>query len=394
MLVERSPDMVVALLAIWKAGFAYVPLDPTPSAGPAQLHPLQRRRFGRGHWRLLRGAAHFRRRGGCRSGEGAMGHRGQASGAAGRERESGGVCLPDLHVGIDRGSERAWRSPIAPWSICCPASRDRPGVGRTDTLLAITTIAFDIAALELFAPLLVGGTVAIARREDVSDGSRLLAALDRSEATILQATPASWRLLLEAGFRSRPGFKMLCGGEALPRELADQLLDGGGALWNMYGPTETTVWSSCGEVAGWKRSDHHWSAHRQHAAACSRPLRPASAIRRAWSAPYRRRRRRQGVFPAGRIDRREIHPRPVQVKRRGCTALAMFARRLPSGEIQVLGRADTQIKLRGFRIELEEIEAVLSRSVGAAAVALREDIAGQADAGGLSGGDFGARAVG
>ena len=147
-------------------------------------------------------------------------------------------------TGAPKGVEVTHRSLV---NLLCSVAH-RPGVGRTDTLLAITTIAFDIAALELFTPLLVGGTVAIARREDVSDGNRLLAAIDRSGATILQGTPASWRLMLEAGFRSRPGFKMLCGGEALPRDLADRLLEGGGALWNMYGPTETTVWSSCGEV--------------------------------------------------------------------------------------------------------------------------------------------------
>ena len=115
-------------------------------------------------------------------------------------------------TGAPKGVEVTHRSLV---NLLCSIAH-RPGVGRTDTLLAITTIAFDIAALELFTPLLVGGTVAIARREDVSDGNRLLAAIDRSGATILQGTPASWRLLLEAGFRSRPGFKMLCGGEALP----------------------------------------------------------------------------------------------------------------------------------------------------------------------------------
>ncbi len=77
------------------------------------------------------------------------------------------------------------------------------------------------------------------------DGFKLLARLETVGATVMQATPASWRLLLEAGFRAKPGFKMLCGGEALPRELADRLLEGAGELWNMYGPTETTIWSSC-----------------------------------------------------------------------------------------------------------------------------------------------------
>ena len=245
-LADRSPDMVIALLAIWKAGFAYVPLDPA--------HPQARLRY------VLSDA----------------GVSGVVSSLAaklelpsdlavvdlGSERlaiESRPAVAPDANTnaestayliytsgstGAPKGVEVAHRSLV---NLLCSIAH-RPGVGRTDTLLAITTIAFDIAALELFTPLLVGATVAIARRDEVSDGNRLLAAIGRSGTTIMQGTPASWRLLLEAGFRSRPGFKMLCGGEALPRELADRLLEGGGALWNMYGPTETTVWSSCGEV--------------------------------------------------------------------------------------------------------------------------------------------------
>src|SRR5262249_43118581 len=123
-----------------------------------------------------------------------------------------------------------------------------PGMSRDDVLLAVTTISFDIAGLELYLPLTVGGKVVIAEREEVLDGFVLLLHMEQCGATMMQATPATWRMLLEAGFHAKPGFKMLCGGEAVPRELANRLLQGAGTLWNMYGPTETTIWSSCTQL--------------------------------------------------------------------------------------------------------------------------------------------------
>src|SRR5205814_2057908 len=106
-----------------------------------------------------------------------------------------------------------------------------PGLSADDVLLAVTTISFDIAGLELFLPLTVGGQVVIAESDEIIDGFVLLQHLERDGVTAMQATPATWRMLLEAGFRGTPGFKMLCGGEALPRELANRLLEGAGELW-------------------------------------------------------------------------------------------------------------------------------------------------------------------
>jgi amino acid adenylation domain-containing protein len=374
-LADRSPDMVIALLGIWKAGFAYVPLDPD--------HPPARLRY------ILSDA--------CVSGV-------VSSLAAARPELPSDLTVVDLRserqaidsrpavapdadtnaeaiayliytsgsTGAPKGVEVTHRSLVNMlWSIA-----HRPGVGRTDTLFAITTIAFDIAALELLTPLLVGATVAIARRDELSDGNRLLAAVERSRATIMQGTPASWRLMLEAGFRSRPGFKMLCGGEALRRDLADRLLEGGGVLWNMYGPTETTVWSSCGEI--FAENDpitigqpiantqlHVLDRYDQPV-----PFGVPGQLHIGGDGVAK------GYFRRDAMTAEKFFPDPFRLSPK-LYRTGDVARRLPSGEIQILGRADTQIKLRGFRIELEEIEAVLSRSVGAAAVALREDIAGK-----------------
>ena len=114
--------------------------------------------------------------------------------------------------------------------------------------LAVTTISFDIAALELFLPLITGAKLVLADRDEVQDGRSLLVRLAESAATAMQATPSAWRLLLDTGWRSSRNFKILCGGETLSRHLADQLLDGGASLWNLYGPTETTIWSTIAKV--------------------------------------------------------------------------------------------------------------------------------------------------
>ena len=114
--------------------------------------------------------------------------------------------------------------------------------------LAVTTISFDIAALELYLPLITGAKLVLASRDEALDGKLLLDRLTECGATAMQATPSAWKLLLDAGWRGSRNFKILCGGEALSRQLADQLLEGGASLWNLYGPTETTIWSTIAKV--------------------------------------------------------------------------------------------------------------------------------------------------
>ena len=128
------------------------------------------------------------------------------------------------------------------------AMRHEPGLAAEDVLAAVTTISFDIAALELYLPLISGAQVVVLERQATSDGALLSEALNAHEASVMQATPATWRMLIDSGWRGRTGLKMLCGGEALSRILADELLQRGASLWNMYGPTETTIWSSTYEV--------------------------------------------------------------------------------------------------------------------------------------------------
>ena len=124
-----------------------------------------------------------------------------------------------------------------------------PGMSTGDTIVAIATCAFDIAALELWLPLITSARTVIAPREVASDGRRLAELIARSSASVMQATPATWQMLIDSGWSGGPGLVALCGGgEALPPRLADALLARTTALWNMYGPTETTVWSTIARV--------------------------------------------------------------------------------------------------------------------------------------------------
>src|SRR5262249_38576903 len=126
--------------------------------------------------------------------------------------------------------------------------RKRPGLSSGDVLLAVTTLSFDIAGLELFLPLIVGATVVIAARGTALDGRQLAREIESRGVTVMQATPAGWRVLIDSGWSGCARLKALCGGEALPRDLARMLLPRVGSLWNMYGPTETTIWSAVHQV--------------------------------------------------------------------------------------------------------------------------------------------------
>ncbi|HET9651607.1 MAG TPA: amino acid adenylation domain-containing protein, partial [Usitatibacter sp.] len=251
-----------------------------------------------------------------------------------------------------------------------------PGMAAGDVLVAVTTLSFDIAALELYVPLATGATIVVAKHEDARDGLALARLLERSAATVFQATPATWRLLLAAGWKGMPRLKALCGAEPMPRELADQLLARCGELWNLYGPTETTVWSCAHRVQPGRGSVPIGRpiANTQVYVLDERcePVPPgavgelciggAGVARGYW---------RRDALTAERFVANPFAP--GRMYRTGD-----LARHRGDGTLECLGRIDTQVKLRGFRIELGEIECVLQRvpGVAAAAVAMREDRAG------------------
>ena len=249
-----------------------------------------------------------------------------------------------------------------------------------DTLLAVTTISFDIAGLELYLPLIVGGRLVLVSRETAADGDRLQGELSRSGATVMQATPATWRLLLEAGWQGKKNLKILCGGEAMPRELARELLKRGSSVWNMYGPTETTIWSSTSQITS---ADNPITVGRPIANTdfyildSHLELVPVGTIGELYIGG-------DGVA-RGYLNRPELTAEkfvPNRFHERAAGARLYrtgdLVRYQPSGEIEWSGRVDHQVKVRGFRIELGEIESVLEQYPGVSqnVVMAREDVPG------------------
>ncbi|MET0698652.1 MAG: amino acid adenylation domain-containing protein [Mycobacterium sp.] len=232
-----------------------------------------------------------------------------------------------------------------------------PGLAESDVLLAVTTTAFDIAVLELFGPLCVGATLRIVDSETASDGRRLRKVLEREPVSVMQTTPTRWRMLLEAGWRGDGGLRMLIGGEALTPELARQLLPHG-QLWNMYGPTETTVWSTCkridraDDITIGRPIDHTqvYVLDRQNRLA---PIGVAGELCIGGAGVANGYLGRPDLTAERFVQ--DPHGRPGEhIYRTGDVG-----RILDSGEFECLGRLDHQIKIRGFRVELGEIESTL-----------------------------------
>jgi len=238
--------------------------------------------------------------------------------------------------------------------------RDAPGLTERDTLLAVTTASFDISGLELYLPLYAGARVFVAGRDDARDGARLAAVLADSGATVMQATPSTWRMLVERDWRASPGFVALCGGEALPPDLAAALVPRVTALWNLYGPTETTIWSARKRILAGApiRLGEPIANTRLYVldpgALGVQPLEVFGELFIAGDGLAR------GYGGQPGLTAERFLPDPYAAT----PGARMYrtgdrVRRRAGGELEFLGRVDHQVKLRGFRIELGEIEAVL-----------------------------------
>jgi amino acid adenylation domain-containing protein len=377
-LLERSASMVVGLLAILKAGGAYVPLDPRYPAerlahmledsAPCALltqQGLRARLPAAGAAVILvdSDAAAIAAWAPSNVGSPETGPRPEhlayviyTSGSTGRPK---GVMIEHAAV------VNFLRS-----------MQQRPGIAAGDRLLAVTTIAFDIAALEIFLPLVSGATVVLAGASAAADADSLARMLDAHDINIMQATPATWRLLLHGGWTGRRSLKVLCGGEALTTDLSEKLLERAAAVWNMYGPTETTIWSC---------ARHITVADGAHAEAIGGPIDntsvyildehlqpvPAGTAGEIYigGAGVARGYRNRAELTAERFLSDPFVPR-ARMYRTGD-----LGRSRPDGAIDFLGRTDHQVKIRGYRIELGEIEAQLTRhdAVREAVVLARDD---------------------
>ena len=376
--VGRTPEMLIGLLGILKAGAAYVPLDPA--------FPRERLVFMAedSAMRILLTTAALRdelrlppAQVVCLDAEAAA-LEAESAEALPRDERS---ATPDdvayvIYTSGSTGRPKGVRVPNRAVVNFLVSMKAAPGLEESDRLVAVTTLSFDIAVLELQLPLLVGATVVLATRDDATDGERLRDLLTSSEATVMQATPGTWRLLLAAGWSGHRGFKALVGGEAFPRELAEPLLDRTAEVWNMYGPTETTVWSTCfrvkrplgpmlvGRPIG-NTQVHILDEHMQP--------RPIGSPGELWIGG-------DGVA-LGYLNRAELTAeRFVADPFRSAPAARLYrtgdlARWRADGNLECLGRTDFQVKVRGYRIELGEIETALvsHAAIGQAVVAARED---------------------
>jgi amino acid adenylation domain-containing protein len=235
-----------------------------------------------------------------------------------------------------------------------------PGLTPRDVLIAITTVSFDIAGVEIFLPLVTGARFVLLNRDDAGDGFRILHHLDQQKATILQATPSTWRMLLDAKWAGTPGLKMICTGEALPRDLADALLPLGGELWNMYGPTETTIWSSgCRVAPSPARITIGQPIAQTQLHILDPKLQPVppGVVGELYIGGIGLAR---GYRGRPELTAERFVPDPFSAEPGARLYKTGDVARLRGADIEVLGRVDHQVKIRGFRIELGEIEARLN----------------------------------
>jgi amino acid adenylation domain-containing protein len=381
--LDRSADLPVAILAVLKTGAAYVPLDPA--------YPGERLR----HMLLDSGARIVVT-------ESSLVDRVPSTGAhpllLDRERPAlaaqpasapevtfdpealAYVIYTSGSTGVPKGVEVPHRA----LDNVLLAFEDRLGWSADEALLAVTTLSFDIAGLELLLPLTTGARLELATRAEAADPHLLMARLDTGAVSTMQATPATWRMLLDAGWSGHPALRLLCGGEALTASLAERLLPCCRELWNVYGPTETTIWSTAARVE-----------EVNGAPPIGRPLANTTChVLDGYGQPV----------PVGAPGELYLGGLGLARGYRGDPALtrAVFVcdpfrtgdrtarlygtgdlvRWRPDGMLEFLGRLDSQVKVRGFRIELGEVEAALARHPeirDSAARARTDDESGEAE---------------
>ena len=375
--IERSIEMLVGLLAIMKAGGAYMPLDPA--------YPKERLAFTLADSQVSVLLAHSHLVNDLPT------HSAQlvsidTDTTAFADYSPDNVVSnanPDnlayvIYTSGSTGKPKGVQIPHSAVVNFLSTMRQVPGLTKEDVLLSVTTLSFDIAALELYLPLIVGARLILVNREVVTDGAQLLKQLVSNNVTVMQATPATWRMLLAAGWQNENSMKILCGGEALDNSLACQLLERGKEVWNLYGPTETTIWSAVQKVNSQEQQHSVSSIGRPIANTQFYILDPhqklvpvgvpgelhiggAGLARGYWNRPE--------------LTEEKFIPSPFESGQR-LYKTGDLARYLTDGRIEFLGRIDHQVKIRGFRIELGEIEALLEQhpQVQETVVLAREDV--------------------
>lgn len=376
--LTRSADMVAAVLAVLKAGAGYVPLDPQfPAdrlafmADDADLASLivddvtpQAFEFSPSRvLSLKRDAAAI---------ESASSARLPRDEAAATPESVAYVIFTSGSTGRPKGV----RVPHRTTSNFLTSMQRVPGIAEDDRLVAVTTLSFDIAFMELMLPLSIGAEIIVADRDDVRDGAALRRLVEQSDATMMQATPSGWRILIEAGWNGRERFRAISGGEPLAVDLAEALLQRCSEVWNGYGPTETTVYSTYWRVAHPRsgifigRPIANTQVHILDEQRAPCPLGVPGEIYIGGAGVT------LGYLNRPELDAERFLPDPFA--ERNDTHMYRTGDRgrwVANGMLEHLGRLDFQVKVRGYRIELGEIEAVLVDvpEVDRAVVMARED---------------------
>ncbi len=376
--LNRSLEMLIGVVGILKAGAAYVPLDPEfpaeriaavfEDARPSELltHTSIASRLGTVATQVV-----------CLDtawGE-IVREKQTAPDTATTSTDLAYVIFTSGSTGKPKGVEIPHRAVV---NMLCSMAK-QPGLTADDTLLAVTTLAFDIAVLELYLPLSCGAKVVIATKEETADGDKLLALLTDTKTTVMQATPTTWRLLIEAGWNAPSNLKLLCGGEALARDLADALLARSSNVWNMYGPTETTVWSAVSLVETGigpvtigppiANTEFYVLDNKGQPV----PLGVAGELHIGGEGLAR------GYWNRQDLTAEKFIPDPFRGQAEGrLYRTGDLVRYRADRTLEFLGRMDTQVKVRGFRIETAEVEHVLKQYPGLreCVVVAREDTPG------------------
>lgn len=351
--MDRSPDMLVALLGVLKAGAGYLPIDPAL--------PVDRISF------MLEDAdpVFILTRSGCAN---ALPETAIPAMALDKEvnklSSMSAANLPCvvnaehlayvIYTSGSTGKPKGVQIEHGALVSFLHAMQTALRIGRDDTLLAVTTLSFDIAVLELYLPLISGARVLLASRDEAMNGEKLLELL--AQASIMQATPSTWQMLLRAGWTSSPGLCMLCGGEALPPDLAAQVLGKGRELWNMYGPTETTVWSTMSKITdagdiNIGRPILNTQIYVLDKAGQPTPVGVPGELYIGGMNVAR------GYLNRAELTDERFIPDPFSSEPGArLYKTGDLARWRADGALEHLGRLDFQVKIRGFRIELGEIE--------------------------------------
>lgn len=380
--MSRSEDMLVTLLGIWKAGAGYVPLDPN--------YPIDRLQYMCDHSKLSLVISEL-----------------QLAEKVNRFGKSVlfiDECAPQIELESTEAVETEFAPSDTAYVIYTSGStglpkgvnvphgpvvnflfsmQQTPGFRKSDRIMAVTTLSFDIAVLELYLPLVSGGQVIIADAETASDGFKLSQAIVQHEISFLQATPATWRMLIEAGWQGDAGLKVLCGGEPMPSELVAPLLERCGEVWNMYGPTETTVWSSAFQITSPDQPIYigkpigNTQIHLLDRNMKPVPQGTEGEVFIGGAGVTHGYLHRDDLTEERFVENPYFNPFSNFVSHK-LYKTGDLARYKADGNIEFLRRNDKQVKVRGYRIELGEIEqAILSNGmVAQASVMVREDVPG------------------